>query len=888
MANTPINALTATFGGGDQTAIKMDVTDSGPSNSLSKLIDLQIGGTSKFKVTKEGYVTATNYTGSFSGSVFLKNTTSAGNTYLVFADGSGRRTLKIDTSGVTYDPGVQQLTVPGDILYGGSLDTTNATALALPSPTTVYFAGAATTLVLGNTSAGSITNIATKRTTGTTFEGRLSGSHSGSVRIKNISSDVDNNYVVFSKNYNTGQRILGAASGIFFTPSTGVLVTDGGITTGGNTTNGDIDSAANSVKLFESPETITIGESCTDLILGKKIATSFTKILSNQVRGNFTGSFTGSFSGSRANFTKLSGSNARIAGRVIATSYTGSISGSDAKFINLNAKNLTITNVIAKSFTGSLSGSIFIKNETSSPDYFDLVFASGPGQQTLNVDPTMMFYDPSNNTLTLDTNVYAGNGFDVITNPSPSLFATPTSITLGSSAASLTIGSAGASSHIIFKPSQNRGHFTGSFTGSISGSTARFTRINSTRITSSIFGVNARFTKLSASMATIPIAFISRVTGSISGSVASFAIFNGKNATFLGRVKANTFSGSLTSSRSNITHLTASNVRVFGRVRATSFTGSFSGSKGWSTYLTASNVNILNNLNATRITGSIRSEYGNFDEINSVSITGSAISSSKILVNQLTASKVKLTKIIANSVTSSLSGSVYVNLNNTNNDLYVIFTPTSVGQSPLYTDGDLYYNPFTKLLTVQGSILIDNLIDSTSITTASLFNSVPTVIIGENSLVTRIGKNSSKVAIGNAGTLLIVSGSITSSLVKTTRLSSSRGRIEKLSGSHASFQSSSAVKGNFTLLTSSFNLLDVVTGSYASFGKNITASNARINNDALIMDDLILSGSFNFRYPLTGSGPSSHKLFISGAGALQGYMGIMINNTRYKIPLYAY
>ena len=54
MANTPINAMTATFGSGDQTAIKMNVADSGPSDSTSKLIDLQLGSVTKFKVLKRG------------------------------------------------------------------------------------------------------------------------------------------------------------------------------------------------------------------------------------------------------------------------------------------------------------------------------------------------------------------------------------------------------------------------------------------------------------------------------------------------------------------------------------------------------------------------------------------------------------------------------------------------------------------------------------------------------------------------------------------------------------------------------------------------------------------------------------------------------------------
>lgn len=113
MANTPINAMTATFGSGDQTAIKMNVADSGPSDSTSKLIDLQLGSVTKFKVLKRGEVIATNFTGSFSGSTFVKNQSSvAGTKYLLFSDGSGQRTLGYDTS-LNYDASSNTLNTNG-------------------------------------------------------------------------------------------------------------------------------------------------------------------------------------------------------------------------------------------------------------------------------------------------------------------------------------------------------------------------------------------------------------------------------------------------------------------------------------------------------------------------------------------------------------------------------------------------------------------------------------------------------------------------------------------------------------------------------------------------------------------------------------------------------
>lgn len=240
MANTPINAMTATFGSGDQTAIKMNVADVGPSDNSSKLIDLQLGNVTKFKVSKRGEVIATNFTGSFSGSTFIKNQSSAtGTRYLLFSDGSGQKTIGYDTS-LNYDASSNTLNTNGSINTGGDIDSTNLSPLLLSSPTTIDFGSSATTIKIGSFSIG-----------------------------------------------------------------------------------------------------------------------SYTRFNSRQVRGNFTGSFTGSFSGSRANFTRISGSNIRLTGRVIATSFTGSISGSRANFTKISGSNGNIIGRFnANSFTGSISGAL--------------------------------------------------------------------------------------------------------------------------------------------------------------------------------------------------------------------------------------------------------------------------------------------------------------------------------------------------------------------------------------------------------------------------------------------------------------------------------------------------------------------------------------------------
>jgi len=893
MANTPIDSMTATFGVGDQTAIKMNVTDSGPSNALSKLIDLQIGGTSKFKVTKEGYVTATNYTGSVSGSVFVKNSPSlVGYNNIIFVTGNdGRQTLRVDGGNFQYDPANKNLNVDGNIYAGTSFETNNLTFTLLSNPQNIVFGSSATDLTIGNSAINTYTKFNSYQVRARHFTGSFTGSISGSNYIKSDASTSAYMDVVFATG--PGKQVLKVDPGMFFyDPSNNTLTVDTDIYAGNA-----FDVIVNTnPSLFATPSNITFGANAGTLTIGNSGTSTYTRFLSDQIRAvHFTGSFTGSINGDRSNFTKLSGSNARIAGRVIATSYTGSISGSVAKFTNLNAKNLTVnTNVTAKSFTGSLSGSVYVKNTNSAPSYLDIlfvgsdVFANGP-IQTLNVDQAAFSYDPSNKNLYVTNDIYAGNEFDVTGTSSPSLFATPTSITLGAAATSLIIGNSGASSYTKFNSLQTRGNFTGSFTGSITGSTANFSkRVRAANFTGSITGTRGFFTRISSSTAIFTIrANAPSFTGSISGSTGFLTRLSGNTATFRDNIIATSFTGSISGSRSNFNKLSGSFARIKNNVIATSFTGSISGSNGWLRTLTSSNLTVEKTLYSNAFTGSIYSDKSTIINLFTQKITGSFISSSQAAFTVLTASKVKLTSIIANSITASLSGSVYVNLNNTNNDLYVLFTPNSIGQTPLYTDGDLYYNPGSKVLTVQGSVIIDNLIDSTSITTSSLFNSVPTVIIGQNSNLIRIGKTANKIALGTTFTQVILSGSLTGSLARFSRITSSRGRVLDIRGNSASFG-----LGNYNYISSSrytgsYVTVNNLTASKAVITK-ITGSDCKIQNNLSVIEDIELSGSLKFRFPFTGSGPSSHRLFISGAGALQGYMGIMINGTRYKMPLYAW
>ena len=302
MANTPINAMTATFGSGDQTAIKMNVADAGPSNNSSKLIDLQLGSVTKFKVTKRGEVIATNYTGSFSGSNFIKNQSSdSGTKYLLFSNGSGQRTVGYDTS-LSYDASSNTLTTNGSVNTGGDIDSTNLSPLLLSSPTTIGFGSSATTIRIGSPSVGGYTRFDSKQVRGN-FTGSFTGSFSGSKGK-------------FTKISGSNVKITGRVTANSFTGS----------------------------------------------ISGGYAA--FTNIRTGTFTAN---SFTGSISGSRANFTKISGSGGLITGRFKANSFTGSISGGYAAFTNISGGYADFTNISgsgglitgrlkANSFTGSISG----------------------------------------------------------------------------------------------------------------------------------------------------------------------------------------------------------------------------------------------------------------------------------------------------------------------------------------------------------------------------------------------------------------------------------------------------------------------------------------------------------------------------------------------------
>jgi hypothetical protein len=71
--------MSQTWGGtGTYTGIKYDVTDSGPSNAASLLMDLQVGGASKFKVSKIGLVTLGGGNQLFTDATGLKITNTAG------------------------------------------------------------------------------------------------------------------------------------------------------------------------------------------------------------------------------------------------------------------------------------------------------------------------------------------------------------------------------------------------------------------------------------------------------------------------------------------------------------------------------------------------------------------------------------------------------------------------------------------------------------------------------------------------------------------------------------------------------------------------------------------------------------------------------------------
>jgi hypothetical protein len=82
---------------------------------------------------------------------------------------------------------------------------------------------------------------------------------------------------------------------------------------------------------------------------------------------NIFGMLTGSISGSRANFTKISGSNVKITGKVTANAFTGSIKGGLGTFDSFNFNAITASSIITSSTAGSSSSKyakIKIGNQT--------------------------------------------------------------------------------------------------------------------------------------------------------------------------------------------------------------------------------------------------------------------------------------------------------------------------------------------------------------------------------------------------------------------------------------------------------------------------------------------------------------------------------------------
>lgn len=335
MANTPINAMTATFGSGDQTAIKMNVADAGPSNNSSKLIDLQLGSVTKFKVSKRGEVTATNYTGSFSGSTFIKDQSSAAGTkYLLFSNGSGQRTVGYDTS-LNYNASSNTLTTAGSINAGGDIDSTNVSPLLLSSPTTIGFGSAATTIQIGSLSVGSYTRFNSKQVRGN-FTGSFTGSISGA-------------YANFTKISGSNGKITGTFTANSFTGS-----------------------ISGSRAYFTNIRTGTLtANSFTGSISGSRA--NFTKISGSngKITGTFTAnSFTGSISGGYASFIKISGSNGLLTGTFTANSLTGSISGSRANFTKISGSSGRIENNLI------IKGSLQLHNAITGSNN---MFISGAG-----------------------------------------------------------------------------------------------------------------------------------------------------------------------------------------------------------------------------------------------------------------------------------------------------------------------------------------------------------------------------------------------------------------------------------------------------------------------------------------------------------------------------
>ena len=62
------------------------------------------------------------------------------------------------------------------------------------------------------------------------------------------------------------------------------------------------------------------------------------------------------------------------------------------------------------------------------------------------------------------------------------------------------------------------------------------------------------------------------------------------------------------------------------------------------------------------------------------------------------------------------------------------------------------------------------------------------------------------------------------------------------------------------------------------------STNQVIDTNLLVKNKVSITGSLNIKSPITGSS----AMFMASAGAIVGYIGIRIGNTKYKLPLHAW
>lgn len=140
MATKPLSNLTATWnaGGTTFTAIKMNVTDTA-SAAGSLLMDLQVGGSSQFSVTKGGKITAQTLTIGLGGQTTVASNTAVGFEALHSASLTGTNNVGVGYQALLSNTTASNNTAIGvQALYSTTTGTNNAAGglLALFSNTT--------------------------------------------------------------------------------------------------------------------------------------------------------------------------------------------------------------------------------------------------------------------------------------------------------------------------------------------------------------------------------------------------------------------------------------------------------------------------------------------------------------------------------------------------------------------------------------------------------------------------------------------------------------------------------------------------------------------------------------------------------------------------------